>query len=493
MKTRKIFSRITAGLIAVSVISPAMEAFACTTVIAGKNATADGSTIIARNDDCNPSKPDYFVVRKAKENARNAVYKSKQNKFYCKLPKHQYKYTATPYWTDAKGQYDEAGTNEKGVGMSATESTVSNDNVLKVDPFDETHGIQEDTMVTVVLPYIKSARDGVKRLGKIVTEQGAGEGDGIIFSDKKEIWYMEIGSGHEWVARRVPDDSYAVVANQVSIEDINFNDKDNYMYSSDIKSFVDKNKLNPNKDGKFIFKDIFGTNNDEDAEVNIPRVWDGQRILSPSQTKDQEITSKNIPMFRTPDRKITVADVEQVLSSHFNGTKYDTITNADNTGITYRPINVPFTEESHIIQFRPNMPNQISGIQWLALATPETSVYVPFYAGITTTPKTYRIGTDTPDTKSAYWTYRTTQVLAAPYYNEFLSDFIRPVQKDIDKEFNYSIAAVDKKALKIYKSSPNKVAAYLNKASEQNADYALDKFRKLNKMLLKKSTVFWPR
>lgn len=80
-------------------------------------------------------------------------------------------------------------------------------------------------MVTVVLPYIKSARAGVERLGKIVQEHGAAEADGILFADKDEAWYMEIGSGHHYVAQRIPDDSYAVVANQLAIQVIDFNDK----------------------------------------------------------------------------------------------------------------------------------------------------------------------------------------------------------------------------------------------------------------------------
>lgn len=58
-------------------------------------------------------------------------------------------------------------------------------------------------MVTVVLPYIKSARDGVQRLGKIIEKHGAAEADGILFADRDEAWYMEIGSGHYWVAQRI--------------------------------------------------------------------------------------------------------------------------------------------------------------------------------------------------------------------------------------------------------------------------------------------------
>ncbi|OPJ63593.1 C69 family dipeptidase [Clostridium oryzae] len=490
MFKKKFLSKVLVSIIALSAASPALGTFACTTVIVGKDATADGSTVIARNEDSNPASAKHFVVRKAKDNPAGTIYTSKGNGFKCVLPKHQYKYTATPEWSDFEGQFEEAGINEKGVAMSATETIGSNAKVMAVDPFVE-NGIEEDAMETVVLPYIKSAREGVQRLGDIITKQGAGEADGIIFSDKNEVWYMEIGSGHEWVARRVPDNSYAVIANQTAIEDVDFSDSKDYMYSSDLKSFVENNKLNPDENGKFIFRDIFGTNNDGDAIGNIPRVWDGQRILSPSQTKDQKVTAKDIPLFRTPDQKITVEDVGKVLSSHFAGTDYD-VTEKDYSKYNYWPINNPTNQESHIIQLRPNMPDQISGIQWVAMASPETSVYVPFYAGITTTPKAYQIGTNTPDTKSAFWTYRMTQVLATPHYNDFLSKFIQPFQTTVNKQLNDNIVASDKKALSIYKSNPSKLTSYLNKEGQKDADYALREFRKLNNTLIKESTGYLP-
>ena len=124
--------------------------------------------------------------------------------------------------------FEEDGINEYHVAMSATESAYANDRVMAVDPFNTEKGILEEAMVTVVLPYIKTAKEGVIRLGKIVEKHGAAEADGILFADRDEAWYMEIGSGHHWVAQRIPDDSYAVVANQLAIQEIDF-DSDNFL------------------------------------------------------------------------------------------------------------------------------------------------------------------------------------------------------------------------------------------------------------------------
>ncbi len=93
-------------------------------------------------------------------------------------------------------------------------------------------------MVTVVLPYVKTAREGVKRLGQIIEKYGTCESNGILFADQEEVWYLETGSGHHFVAQRIPDDCYAVVANQLAIQEIDFNDPANFIFSTGIQEFV---------------------------------------------------------------------------------------------------------------------------------------------------------------------------------------------------------------------------------------------------------------
>lgn len=459
------------------------NAFACTTVVVGKSATTDGSTIIARNEDAKTAWTKRFVVHPKKTTHKVETYRSKGNGFTYKLPKTSYKYTATPEWTKKDGEFEEAGINEHGVAMSATESANANDKALKADPLVK-NGIGEDSMVTVVLPYIKNARDGVERLGKIVEKKGSAEVNGVIFSDKNEVWYMEIGSGHHWVATRVPDSKYAVIPNKLCIDKVDLKDTKNYMGSKDLVKFAkEKDLYNPKKDKYFSFKKAFGTENEEDAKYNNPRMWDGQRILTPSLK--QNITSKNFKMFLKPDKKISVSDVSTVLKSHFNGTPYDPYGNYKGK---YRPINVAFTMESHILQCRPNLPSDIGCIHWLSLGVPETSVFVPFYSGINQTPKQYREGTDTPDTNSAYWTYRTTGALTTPYYNDYMKKYTKPQLDAIQEKLNNSLKASDKEALKLYKRSHKKAENYMTEHCKDISNYSLKQVRKLNGDLLKATT-----
>ena len=292
------------------------ELSACTSILIGKKATLDGSTIIGRNEDSQASWPKHFVVNKRRKSSKPEKFISKANKFQIELPEVQFKYTSTPEWTTDEGLFEEDGFNEYGVAMSATESAYSNQVVLGADPLVE-DGIGEEAMITVVLPYVKSAREGIKRLGDIVEKYGTCETNGILFSDQEEVWYMETGSGHHWVAQRIPDDSYAVVANQLAIQEIDFNDADNFMFSAGIQDFVTANKLNPNPD-TFNFRKIFGTQTMSDEHYSTPRVWWGQQQFSGST--DESPMSEDLDFIKKPNRLLSVDDAKMYLSSPFQKT-----------------------------------------------------------------------------------------------------------------------------------------------------------------------------
>ncbi|MGO2082745.1 C69 family dipeptidase [Vagococcus sp.] len=452
---------------------------ACTTVVVGKKATVDGSTMIARAEDMGTAWAKHFVVRQANSNPTDFV--SKGNGFKIELPKEQFKYTATPEWDVSEGAFEEDGINSKNVAMSGTESGTTKKSILKLDPHVE-DGVAEDAIVTVVLPYITSAKDGVERLGKIVDEHGSAETNGVLFSDKDNVWYMEIVSGHQWVASRVPDDKYAVVPNMIATGKIDWDDKENYLYSEGLPEFIKKNKLADDVK-KVSIRDVFADKK-EDAKYNLPRLWDGQRAITPSQ--EREITDEKFELFLKPDKPITIAKVGYVLSSHFNGTKYDTMTGSEPD--KYRPISVPYTIEAHILQFRNDVPEEISGLHWLALGVTDTSSFIPFYSGITKTPDIYVKGTDTPDTESAYWTYRMTDVLVKPYYKEFKKKEILPVRQKVRQHLTEELAKADKEAEVLIKSDPSKLTEFYNKKAVEFSDYTIKEYKEMQQRIITELT-----
>ena len=188
---------------------------ACTTILVGKNASYDGSTMIARNDDSGSGHftPKKFVVVDPKDQPKK--YKSVISHVEVELPDSPMRCTAMPNAVEGEGIWAASGVNEAHVAMTATETITSNPRVLGADPLvcyqpaedgreEQAGGIGEEDIVCLVLPYIHSAREGVKRLGALLEQYGTYEMNGIAFQDADEIWWLETIGGHHWIARRVP-------------------------------------------------------------------------------------------------------------------------------------------------------------------------------------------------------------------------------------------------------------------------------------------------
>ena len=204
---------------------------ACTTILIGKKASYDGSCMIARNDDSGAGSftPKKFVVVHPDEQPR--TYTSVISHLTIDLPDDPMRYTAVPNAVEGEGIWGACGVNAANVGMSATETITSNPRVLGADPLvvydaqsGKPGGLGEEDFVSLVLPYIHSAREGVLRLGSLLETYGTYEMNGIAFCDHDEIWWMETIGGHHWMARRVPDDVYVAMPNQLGIDTFVFDD-----------------------------------------------------------------------------------------------------------------------------------------------------------------------------------------------------------------------------------------------------------------------------
>ena len=158
----------------------------CTTVLAGKLATNDRSTMIARTDD------GHFDVKKlivVEPEQQPKIYRSVESHVEIELPDNPMRYTACPSVDPKHGIWAATGINAANVGMTATETTTSNPRVLAADPMVELReakdgeeercgGIGEEDIVVLVLPYIRSAREGVLRLGALLEQYGTYESNG---------------------------------------------------------------------------------------------------------------------------------------------------------------------------------------------------------------------------------------------------------------------------------------------------------------------------
>ena len=436
----------------------------CTTILVGKKASYDGSTMIARNDDSGSGHymPKKFVVVHPQEQPRK--YKSVISHVEIDLPDDPMGYTSVPNAVDGEGIWAASGVNEANVGMTATETITSNPRVLGADPLvtyqpakdgkeEAAGGIGEEDIVSIVLPYIHSAREGVIRLGSILEKYGTYEMNGIAFQDQNEIWWLETIGGHHWMARKVPDEAYVVMPNQLGIDKFDLEkalrDQEKYqctceeyanleyMCSADLKEFISKNHLDLSLDGVLNPRDAFGSHDDSDHVYNTPRAWYMLRTLNPKAKiwdgVNAEFTpySDDLPWCMVPEKKITVEDVKYVLSSHFQGTPYDPYAKHSDPVYRnkYRAIGINRNDFLALIQMRP----EGEPIQWLAFASNAFNVLVPFYATIDTTPDYFSSTTREVTTDSFYWVSRMIGAMADASYKSSIFHIERYQERVMSK------------------------------------------------------------
>lgn len=411
----------------------------CTTILVGKKASYDGSTMIARNDDSGSGHftAKKFIVVHPEEQPRK--YKSEISHVEIELPDNPMRYTSMPNALKGEGVWAASGVNEANVGMTATETITSNPRVLGADPLvvyqpaedgkeEAAGGIGEEDIVYIVLPYIRSAREGVKRLGSLLEKYGTYEMNGIAFQDRDEIWWLETIGGHHWMARRVPDNMYVVMPNQLGIDHFDLEDalgeQREYMCSANLKEFIEKYHLDLSMDGVLNPRDAFGSHDDADHVYNTPRAWFMERYLNPHTKKwegpDADFTpaSDDLPWAMVPEKKITVEDVKYVLSAHFQGTPYDPYAAYGDKSMkgAFRSIGINRNDFLSVIQMRPDQPEDSAILEWVAFASNAFNVLVPFYAGVTTTPEYLSNTTAEVSTDNFYWSSRMIAAMADASY-----------------------------------------------------------------------------
>lgn len=470
----------------------------CTTILVGKAASYDGSTIIARNDDSGAGSytPKKYAVVHPEEQPR--IYKSVISHVEIELPDDPMRYTCVPNALSGEGIWAASGVNAANVAMTATETITSNPRVLGADPLvcyepadgdkpEKAGGIGEEDIVSITLPYIKSAREGVIRLGSLLEQYGTYEMNGIAFQDVDEIWWLETIGGHHWIARKVPDDVYVVMPNQFGMDEFDLADafgaQNEFMCSADLPEFIEKYHLNvenmecvmlrnisqtgelqdkdenddcgqevddtnnetDSSDGTYTSiicpRDIFGSHDDADHVYNTPRAWFMERTLNPNSAvwdgPDADFTpvSDDIPWCMIPEKKITMEDVKYVLSSHYQGTPYDPYGNYGDKSLrgAYRSIGVNRTDFMSAIQIRPYVDEDSSAIQWLAFASNAFNVMVPFYTNVDEVPEYLANTSAEVSTDNFYWTSRMIAAMADASYAKSVFHIERYDEKVMSK------------------------------------------------------------
>lgn len=459
--------------------TPIAQAFACTGTYIGKEVSKNGNMIVARTEDIGSGHPKSYVYYEAVTSKPGEMYKDEITGFTWPMPAVSYAYQGVPdslgYEDD--GIYDEASVNEKGVIISATVSADYNDEIAKLDPLVE-DGIREANIATVVMQNADSAKAGIELLAKIVDEKGSAEANTLIIADQNEAWYMEIVSGHQYAAIKLPDDVAAVMPNCLMLDYVDPSDKENVITSEKLFSLPEENGLVKEKDGKFSIRKTYSSDFDD---YNLPRAIGGQHFLAPE--KNFTFKETDVDLFFKPEKKVSVADVMELQKYRYEGTPFDANLE-ENKDI--RVIGINRQAEAHVFEIRNDFPKEAPAVLWLAVGNAEHNIYIPFYSNLTKTPEAYAAKSKlyTPD--QAYWAFRSLGSISElnrekyganvrKYWTDYQNDLI--IKQEMN---NYEFK-------KLYAEDPAKAVEFANKKAEE---LGTDAVKKANKMYTELFTYF---
>ena len=435
-------------------------AFACTGVIVGSDLTKDGSTIFGRTEDLETNHNKAYVIHEAGKYKKGDVIRdvsySEKNGYTYTCTKDSYRYTAVNDTTPEYGIFDEAGFNEKGLIVDMTVSANANEAVLKVDPLldgegDKPAGISEAIMPTVVLSQCATPEEAIRLLASEVAKKGAAEGNCFVVANKSDLWYMEIYTGHQFLAMCYPKDKFSVFPNTFWINQVKLEkdeETEDYYVSKD-KNYIYSKGLFETAEKADTFKGTRGQTNDQnfaidgtiqaresyaESEVDIrdaSRAASGIKVLNPSASAS--INDKAFPFLQKAAAKSI--SLEQVLS--FTRNRFDGKQPTNDTGEKgYYPIGNRNVMEAHVFQIPKNATNEFPAVQYMALGSTLVSPFVPYYPNQNGGAKAAVNSSNEYTNESLYWTAMDVLHMVETNrakYQPIVDTKLNPLQKEILK------------------------------------------------------------
>jgi dipeptidase len=543
MKTKK--AHFMFILLMIAMIFQSVNVNSCTIIAVGKKASADGSVIISHTDCGADCRIQVIPERLYKKGMMANIHWGIQDihrplddmgdvlgTMPQALRTYKYFHSAYPHM------------NEKQLAIA--ESTTSQREELKVDMAVCKQIMTVEQAQVFALQRYDNTREAVAFIGKLMSEYGflpscVGESETLVIGDKEEIWVIEIFSvgsdwdpdgdkpGAIWVAQRIPDDHALVVANWSIIKEVNEKDKDNFMFSSNYKSFaIDKGWYDPKGSMPFIFQEIYAPILREWA---TNRMWLFYSTYAPNYAKWPERSLKDghmmgynqyiqyvepLSLYPTSvkvEKKIELQDVMAFQRSTFEGTIYDKTEDYDwyvpdgKGGIKKSPLATPFPSKDMrelldinnrrnvarpqgyygmIAQLRDWYPDPIGGIYWVFLDNAYTSPYVPIYAGTEEIAECYQNFDPTKYSReSAVWAIDFIDNLLYLKWQDMIKD-VWAVRDPFEQRLFDERDEIDRQALEMYRSDPKSANEFLTNYTKKNMVKVLDMYNNLHDELIVK-------
>jgi len=488
----------------------------CTVIMVAKAASADGSTIATHTCDCGTCDWTWRHVPAAdhKPGETRKIYHINQYKTWppeqglkWDLYKNDFTGIEIPEvahtYAYHHGMFGYMNERQLAIG----ESTIGCLRKLRNDTPTPAFDI---TMLTLMaMERCQTAREAIKLMGSLAEKYGYGyndHGEMLAVHDPNEIWVFEIvpvgplwtpksgKPGAVWCAQRVPDDHVSVCPNESRIGEIDLKNADYFLASPHVVSFAVEQGLYDPKGGKpFSWKRTYipAEGSAVSSEGRRARLWRFFDLVAPSLKLSPETPNMDFPFSVKPDNKISAQDVMNMTRDRAQGTRFDRVkglrggpfSNPNYSGLT-RTICSPNAEYTTITQCRGWLPAPIGGIIWLSFGVQDTSCYMPFYAGITDFPASFKVGDHwILNRDSARWAFDYVDFHVQVAYAAALVE-VKKAQAEYEAKTVARIAEIDKEAAERYGRAPLEGIGYLDGFCLSNADSVIKAWWKLGDDLL---------
>lgn len=428
-------------------------AMACTGLIAGRKATADGSVLVSYAADSHTLYGElyHFDAADHAPGTLRPVVEWDTGRELGFIPE-------APHTYATYGNMNEH-------GLTIAESTWGGRPELEGSGL-----IDYGSLIYITLQRARTAREALDTMTGLVRDHGyASSGESFTIADAQEVWIMEmIGKGKAdkgavWVARRVPDDCISGHANHSRIHTFPLNDPET-LYSPDVIDFARKQGYFKGQDKDFDFSRAYAEYDMMALRGCDGRVWawynrhaDGMDKWLPWVMQGQ---GDPMPLWVKPAKPVSVRDMQWMMRDHFEDTPMD-MTKDIGAGpyhVPYRWRPMTFTVDSveyfheraiatqqtgfsFVSQMRADRPEVMRGILWFGCDDANTCVYVPVFCGITTVPNEFAVGNGdlyNLSWTSSFWVNNYVANQAYHRYDRMIPD-IRKVQNALEDEMHAGV------------------------------------------------------
>ncbi len=481
---------------------------ACTSIVVGKLASADGSTMTSHSCDSTTDRTWINVVPRMKHKPGEmcvVYHNSKETRGpddKNRLPSGEipqvaetYAYINTAY--PVMNEYQ----------LAIGETTFGGKRELR----SKEGAIDCPELYRLVLERAKTAREAIRIADELTKTYGYNDyGECFTFADPNETWHFEIlgpGAGNKgavWAAVRIPDDQVGVSANASRIRQLNLQDPDNYMASANVHSLArELGWWNPASGEPFEFCYAYASRR---SMACRRREWRVLSRVAPSLGLDPN--GENFPLSVKPEKKLTVKDVLEIFRDTYQDTPFDmtgTLMAIGRDGTASKsPVAQPFMNRDlmallkveperticcaratylQVTQSRSWLPDAVGGVVWLGYDNPATTPHTPFYCGISRMPDSYMVdGRRGYRRDCAWWAFRKVSQLALFRWQP-MSQTIAKVWGAIEEKAFADQARIEEEAVRLCKENPAKAKEFLTNYCVKMADDAVAAYLKLEEDL----------